>query len=324
MDLDIQVSKLKLLKANHTSQIYRLEDNITKNYPKQIKNLEERIEGLKADIALYQARKPADKDVFSMTVGGVTYAERKEAGAALIAACKDMKQANKAVPVGEYLGMQMSVTFDSFDRKFTLSLKGKISHSVEVGSDAVGNITRIGNALEGMEAKLAEAETKLETVKQQLATAKEEVTKPFAQEEELRVKLERLTELNALLNMDEKGDDVLDVDEDAPKKDENSVGDGDPDGTGERGGEGDEPGDEGVAPVEEEVEMDAESDEPQHGTAQEVKTPAPEPLSARADESHGVKSLKERLAEKRAVVDARESFRPKPTQELPKAVNQTL
>ena len=259
-----------------------------------------------------------------MTVGGVTYAERKEAGAALIAACKDMKQANKAVPVGEYLGMQMSVTFDSFDRKFTLSLKGKISHSVEVGSDAVGNITRIGNALEGMEAKLAEAETKLETVKQQLATAKEEVTKPFAQEEELRVKLERLTELNALLNMDEKGDDVLDVDEDAPKKDENSVGDGDPDGTGERGGEGDEPGDEGVAPVEEEVEMDAESDEPQHGTAQEVKTPAPEPLSARADESHGVKSLKERLAEKRAVVDARESFRPKPTQELPKAVNQTL
>ena len=117
MDLDIQVSKLKLLKANHTSQIYRLEDNITKNYPKQIKNLEERIEGLKADIALYQARKPADKDVFSMTVGGVTYDERKEAGAALIAACKDMKQANKAVPVGEYLGMQMSVTFDSFDRK---------------------------------------------------------------------------------------------------------------------------------------------------------------------------------------------------------------
>ena len=138
------------------------------------------------------------------------------------------------------------------------------------------------------------------------------------------MKLERLTELNALLNMDEKGDDVLDVDEDAPKKDENSVGDGDPDGTGERGGEVDEPGNEEGVSMEEEAEIDAESDEPEYSTSQEFKTPAPEPQSTRADESHGVKSLKERLAQKRAVVDARESFRPKPTQELPKAVNQTL
>ena len=308
MDLDIQVSKLKLLKANHTSQIYRLEDNIAKNYPRQIKNLEERIEGYKADITLYKAQKPADKDVFSMTIGGLTYDERKEAGAALIAFCKDMKQANKAVPVGEYLGMRMSVSFDSFDRKFTLSLKGKISHSVEVGSDPIGNITRIGNALEGMEAKLADAETKLETVKQQLETAKEEVQKPFAQEEELKTKLTRLTELNALLNMDEKGDDVLDVDEDAPKKEER-----DGDTQENRGGEDIDDGD----GVREEPEEDIPV------TTDERKNPGPEPASVRATDGHGIKSLRERLEQKKAVVEARDSFHEN-LAKLPKAVNQSL
>ena len=152
-----------------------------------------------------------------MTVAGKTYEDRKDAGAALIAACKEMKQANVSVPVGEYLGMQMSVSFDAFDKKFTLSLKGQISHSVEIGSDPAGNITPNNNELEGMTARMEETVDKLANVEKQLATAKEEVTKPFQQEEELRVKSARLAELNSLLNMDEKDDSVLDVDEDAPK-----------------------------------------------------------------------------------------------------------
>ena len=217
MDLDIQVSKLKLLKANHTTQVYRLEDNITRNYPKQIATLQERIVGYKADIATYQANKPADKDSFIMTVDGKTYEDKKEAGAALIAICKEMKQANVSVPVGKYLDMKMSVSFDVFDKKFTLSMKGQISHSVEIGSDPLGNITRIGNAMEGMTARMEEAVVKLANVEQQLATAKEEVTKPFPQEEELKTKAARLAELNALLNMDEKDESVLDVEEGAPK-----------------------------------------------------------------------------------------------------------
>ena len=181
MDLDIQVSKLKLMKANHTSQKYRLEDNIAKNYPQQISALKERIAGMKADIATYNANKPADKDMFAMTVAGKTYDDRKEAGTAIIGICKEMKQANVSVPIGEYLGMKMNVTFDSFSRKFTLNMKGNLSHAVEIGSDPSGNITRIGNAMEGMTKQLEDAIAKLSNVEQQLETAKIEVGKPFPQ-----------------------------------------------------------------------------------------------------------------------------------------------
>ena len=132
------------------------------------------------------------------------------------------------------------------------------------------------------------------------------------------MKLERLSELNALLNMDEKGEDALDLDEDAPKKDENGIGDGDP------SGKGDEPGDDEDAPAEEEADIDTEADEPEHNTGYESKISVPEPVTVREAEPQGVKSLKERLAEKKAVVDARESFRPVPVQKLPKAVNQSL
>ena len=217
MDLDIQVSKLKLMKANHTSQKYRLEDNIAKNYPQQISALKERIAGMKADIATYNANKPADKDIFTMTVAGKTYDDRKEAGTAIIGICKEMKQANVAVPIGEYLGMKMNVTFDSFFRKFTLNMKGKLSHEVEIGSDPSGNITRIGNAMESMSKQLEDAIAKLANVEQQLETAKIEVEKSFPQEQELNDKLTRLAELNSLLDMDEKGEDAVDLDEDAPK-----------------------------------------------------------------------------------------------------------
>ena len=218
MDLDIQVSKLKLMKANHTSQKYRLEDDIAQRYPKQISALKEKIEGLKADIADYNARKPADKEIFAMTVAGKTYEDRKEAGSALIAVCKEMKAANTPVSVGEYLGMKMAVSFDSFFKKFTLTLKGNLSHNVEIGSDPSGNITRINNALESMTKQLEEAVAKLENVEHQLETAKVEVVKPFAQEAELAEKLDRLAELNALLNMDEKGDEAVDMDDEAPKQ----------------------------------------------------------------------------------------------------------
>ena len=214
MDLDIQVSKLKLLKANHTSQRYRLEDNIAKHYPMQITALKERLEGYRADIQTYAAHKPADKDDFSMKIGNRTYTDKKEAGAALIDMCRSAKQPNMAVTIGEYQGFKMSVSFDSFFSKFTISLKGSLSHEVEIGADPFGNLQRLSNALEGMTGKMADVEQKLSNVEHQLETAKVEVTKPFAQEQELAEKLERLAELNALLNMDEKGDNALDMGDD--------------------------------------------------------------------------------------------------------------
>ena len=214
MDLDIQVSKLKLLKANHTSQRYRLEDNIAKHYPMQITALKERLEGYRADIQTYAAHKPVDKDAFSMKIGNRTYTDKKEAGAALIDMCRSAKQPNMAVTIGEYQGFKMSVSFDSFFSKFTVSLKGSLSHEVEIGADPLGNLQRLSNALEGMTGKMADVEQKLSNVEHQLETAKVEVTKPFAQEQELAEKLERLAELNALLNMDEKGDNALDMGDD--------------------------------------------------------------------------------------------------------------
>ena len=220
MDLDIQVSKLKLMKANHTSQKYRLEDDIAQRYPKQISALKEKIEGLKADIADYNARKPVDKEIFVMNVAGKNYEDRKEAGTALIAVCKEMKAVNTPVAVGEYLGMKMTASFDSFLRKFSLTLKGNLSHTIDIGSDPSGNITRINNVLEGMTKQLEEAVAKLENVEHQLETAKVEVVKPFAQEAELAEKLDRLAELNALLNMDEKGDEAVDMDDEAPKQEQ--------------------------------------------------------------------------------------------------------
>ena len=218
MDLDIQVSKLKLLKANHTSQRYRLEDNIAKHYPMQITALKERLEGYRADIQTYAAHKPVDKDDFSMKIGNRTYTDKKEAGAALIDMCRSAKQPNMAVTIGEYQGFKMSVSFDSFFSKFTISLKGSLSHEVEIGADPLGNLQRLSNALEGMTGKMADVEQKLSNVEHQLETAKVEVTKPFAQEQELAEKLERLAELNALLNMDEKGDNVLDMGDDEPEE----------------------------------------------------------------------------------------------------------
>ena len=206
MDLDIQVSRLKLMKANHTSQIYRLEDNIAKNYPKQIEVLQERIRGFQTDMETVRKNLPADKDNFFMKVGNRIFTDKKEAGTAILAMCQEMDSLQQMVEIGEYAGMKMKVTFDSFNRKFVMSLKGELSHNFELGSDAFGNITRLHNVLDGMAGKLSEAETKLNNVTHQLETAKMEVQKPFSAEEELKEKMERLAELDALLNMDEKGE----------------------------------------------------------------------------------------------------------------------
>ncbi len=218
MDLDIQVSKLKLLKANHTSQKYRLEDNIVKHYPVQIASMKERLAGYRADIQTYAQNKFPDKDTFSIKIGNRVYMDKKEAGAALIDMCRSAKQPNMAVTIGEYQGFKMSVSYDSFFSKFTVNLKGSISHEVEIGADPLGNLQRLSNALEGMGKRMEEVAQKLENVEHQLETAKVEVTKPFPQEAELAEKLERLTELNALLNMDEKGGDGIDMD-DEPEND---------------------------------------------------------------------------------------------------------
>ena len=219
MDLDIQVSKLKLMKANHTSQKYRLEDNIAKHYPQQITILKERISGMQTDIQTAKANLPVDKEQFSMKVGDKLYTDKKEAGTALVEMCKEIKTVNAPAVIGEYAGFKMAVYFDAFNHKFVMNLKGQLSHNLEVGSDPLGNISRINHALESMPKQLMEAQTKLETVEHQLETAKVEVTKPFAQEAELAEKLERLSALNALLNMDEKGNDGIDMDDEpeAPK-----------------------------------------------------------------------------------------------------------
>ena len=206
MDLDIQVSKLKLMKANHTSQKYRLEEDIAKNYPMQITAAKERLEGLKSDFQAVKSllEKGKEKDEFSMTIGGKEYTDRKEAGTALIAACAGLKAVKTSGQVGEFYGFQMSAEFDSFNQKYMVTLKRQCSYKIEVGKDALGNLQRISNTLSGIEKRVAETQQKLETLQQQLETAKEEVAKPFDKEEELAEKSERLAELNVLLNMDEK------------------------------------------------------------------------------------------------------------------------
>ena len=134
-DLDIQVSKLKLMKANHTSQKYRLEDNIAKHYPQQITILKERISGMQADIQTAKANLPVDKEQFSMKVGDKLYTDRKEAGTALVEMCKEIKTVNAPAVIGEYAGFKMAVSFDAFNHKFVMNLKGQLSHNLEVGSD---------------------------------------------------------------------------------------------------------------------------------------------------------------------------------------------
>ena len=206
MDLDIQVSKLKLMKANHTSQKYRLETDIAKNYPVQIAAQKEQIAGLRAD---REAVKPIleekEKDNFSMMIGGKTYTDRKEAGTAILAACAGLKAVKSNGQIGEFHGFSLNASYDSFYQTYKLTIKRQCSYQIEIGKDVLGNLQRISNALTGIEKRLTEAEQKMENLLSQLATAQEEVEKSFPKEAELTEKMERLAELNSLLNMDEKG-----------------------------------------------------------------------------------------------------------------------
>ena len=206
MALDVDVAKLKLLKANHMNNQYRLEDDIARNFPQQIAKLTEIIDSYKTDIAHYQEHKITDPEQFTMEIGSKVFTEKKEAGAALLAVCKDIKAVDAAMDIGNYQGFNMRIQFDSWSKEFILSVKHESVSKVHLGADALGNITRINNLLESYPEKMAEAEQRLETVQEQLANAKEEVGKPFPKEEELNQKLERLSELNALLNMDERED----------------------------------------------------------------------------------------------------------------------
>lgn len=214
MDLDVQVSKLKLLKANHTSQIYRLESDIAKNFPVQISALKERIAGMQVDSQVVKSVDLQDNDTFAMTVGNVLYEDKKEAGEVLIAACAGLKTVSTGGKVGEYHGFTLSASYNMFSNAFELTVKGKCSYKLEIGKDPIGNMQRIYNTLSSIDRKLTESKQKLETVQQQLATAQEEVKKPFPKEAELNEKMERLSELNALLNMDEKGNETIMADED--------------------------------------------------------------------------------------------------------------
>ena len=206
MALDVDVAKLKLLKANHMNNQYRLEDDIARNFPQQIAKLMEIIDSYKADIAHFSEHKITDPEQFSMEISGKVFTEKKEAGAALLAVCKDIKSVDAAMDVGSYQGFNMRIQFDSWSKEFILSVKHESVAKVRLGADVLGNITRINNLLESYPEKLAEAEQRLETVQEQMTNAKEEVGKPFPKEEELNRKLERLSELNALLNMDERED----------------------------------------------------------------------------------------------------------------------
>ncbi|MBD8979421.1 MAG: helicase [Clostridiales bacterium] len=209
MDLDIQVQKLRLLKSNFLSEKYALEDKIIKFYPQEIARRTDTIEGLKSDIErAKQHPKPLDDNFIGMTVKGVFYSEKADAGNAILNACQAMTSPDP-VPLGEYRGFQTELSFDTFEKEYKVKLKGELGYSVSLGTDTFGNITRLDNALEGLPKRLEMNEQELENVKTQYETAKVDVEKPFNQEEELKTKTARLNELNALLNVDKRENEIV-------------------------------------------------------------------------------------------------------------------
>ena len=209
MDLDIQVQKLKMLKSNFLSEKYGLEDKVIKFYPQQIAYLKSRVEGLTKDVETAKSHpKPIDEQPLGMMVSGVSYSEKAEAGQAIINACKSMNSPD-AIPLGEYRGFQMELYFDTVQRNYVVKLKGETSRDVPLGDDSHGNIVRIDNGIERFEEALADTKNSLENMEKQFETAKQEIEKPFAKEEELRAKTARLDELNILLNMDKKENEIV-------------------------------------------------------------------------------------------------------------------
>ena len=211
MDLDIQVSKLRVLKQSYLSEHYDLEDRVLKYYPQTIKEYEERIAGYENDAALAEQHKPQGEDKFCpMTLKGVTYTEKADAGEMLLAICKDYPM-SAPTEIGSYRGFRMEIYYDTVNTHYCMKLCGKAKHKVDLGADALGNLTRIENELSKLPARLEAAKTKKAETIAQLETAKEEIKKPFAFEDELKEKTERLNALNIELNLNEKDTSVMDT-----------------------------------------------------------------------------------------------------------------
>lgn len=218
MDLDIEVSKLKLLKSNHLSQRYALEDAISKTFPKNIAEARERISGYEADIAAVKENTHPNADGFSpLTLMGVTYAEKKEAGAALLSICQNMLSP-EATQIGSYRGLTLELEFHSFSQEYRLTMIGQLRHTVTLGTDVFGNLQRMDNALEGLPIKEQTCREQLSNLQTQLETAKVEVQKPFPREAELNTKTARLEELNTLLNLDHKEPEIVDAEPDEDQR----------------------------------------------------------------------------------------------------------
>ena len=211
MDLDIQVSKLRVLKQSYLSEHYDLEDRVLKYYPQTIKEYEERIAGYENDAALAEQHKPQGEDKFCpMTLKGMTYTEKADAGEMLLAICKDYPM-SAATEIGSYRGFRIEIYYDTVNAHYCMNLCGKAKHKVDLGADALGNLTRIENELSKLPARLEAAKTKKAETIAQLETAKEEIKKPFAFEDELKEKTERLNALNIELNLNEKDTSVMDT-----------------------------------------------------------------------------------------------------------------
>ena len=223
MDLDVEVAKLKVAKANHTAQQYSLEDRVLKTLPQSISRVEQRIEGLRSDSEHFKAQPFVVEGISPMTVCNATYTDKESAGQAILKACKNVK-ANTDYDLGTYKGFSMTLSYDSFAQEFHLDLQREATHRISLSTSAIGNITRIDNALAGIENRLNQSIEQLAGLKEQLDTAKGELGKPFPMEQELAEKSARLTELDSLLKIDENsepeehGSDEHDVTSEAVKK----------------------------------------------------------------------------------------------------------
>ena len=210
MDLDIEVQKLKLLRSNHMSQRYALEDQLIRKFPKEIASMHQWIDGLEADMALLKDKTQPNADGFCpMVIGGQTYPEKKAAGTAILDACNALTGTDP-IPLGSYRGFQMTLCFDSFEKLFKISMQGTLTYKVGLGTDVFGNIQRMDNLLESMPTRQLDYKEKLKNLEIQVENAKQEIAKPFPREEELKEKSARLDQLNILLNMDKRENEIVD------------------------------------------------------------------------------------------------------------------
>ena len=207
-ELDTEVTKLKMMKASYTSRHYDLEDALLRTFPKELSRTQSLIAGLQQDARTASQNLPPDPDHFRITILGKVYTEKKEAGATLLEACKQSVQNGSSI-LGEYAGFTLSANYSSFSRQYHLSIAGQIIHDIELGDDPSGNLTRINNALLHIPQKLEAAQKSLDNIQNQIAEAKAELQRPFPQEELLNEKQKRLNEVNAMLDLDKKEDDLF-------------------------------------------------------------------------------------------------------------------